>query len=313
MKHTNVGRSGLVVGQLGLGTLTWGRDTDEGEAKRMLSALLDHGGNVVDVSPIYGEGLAEEVLGRVLADTVDREEVVIVAHAGLTIRDSRVLQRSGRGDLMASLDRSLTKLGTTYVDVLNVAAPDPNVPFEEIIETVAGFVQQGAVRYIGLANHAAWQVARTAQYLRDLQLPHLTSLNADYSLLNREIEDEIRPAAHEFGLGVFAQAPLGGGVLTGKYRHTIPATSRAATEHLNSTVAKYMEDEPRRIVEAVAKAADGLGRTPADISLSWLMHQPEVASVLCGARTGAQFEQLLSMDDSALPGPVHQALTEITA
>lgn len=312
MKHTFVGSSGLRVGNLGLGTLTWGRDTEDEDAHGMVAALLDHGGDAVDISPVYGDGLAQGVLGSVLAGGVDRGELVIIAHAGAFYRDGNAVRADvGRAALTTSLHDTLDQLGTDYVDVLMVAAPDPRLPVEETLGTIAQFVNQGAVRYIGLANHPAWRAARAAQYLKDLNLPHLSAVSAEYSVLQRGPERDLTAVAAEFGLGIFAHAPLAGGVLTGKYRHTIPPTSRAATEHLNATVAPYMEDHPRRTVEAVAKAADGLARTPADVSLAWLLERPQVASAFVGARTAAQFEQVLNLDLSPLPDPVSSAISDV--
>lgn len=311
MKRNNVGRSGLSLGTLGLGTLTWGRDTESDDAAHMLTALLDAGGNYVDVSPVYGDGLALPTLGRAL-EGVDRRDVVIGLHLGVTVRDGTYSVDCSRRGLIRSLEESLELLGTTYVDVVYIATPQPHVPMEETIDTLAGFVSQGAARYIGLANHPAWQVARVHQYLVDRQLPRISAISVDYSLLNRRIERDHGSMTHELGLGLIAQAPLAGGVLTGKYRHTIPATSRAATEHLSATVDRYLDDRSRKSVEAVAKAADGLARTPADVALAWLAARPTVACALLGARTAAQFEQLLSMDRSPLPELVANVLSEVT-
>lgn len=313
MKHTFLGATGLRMGYLGLGTLTWGRDTEASDAAHMVATLLDHGGTTIDISPVYGEGLAIEVLGSVFDGGVDRSEVIIVAHAGEFYHDDdgSVRFNGGRSALLDSLYRTLEKLGTTYVDVLQVAAPDPRVALEEQMSTLAEIVRSGATRYIGLANHAAWKVARTAQYLTDSGLPALGAVGAEYSVLQRRPAGELTAVAKEFGLGIIAQAPLAGGVLTGKYRHTIPATSRAATEHLSATVDPYLTDKPRRTVEAIVKAADGLARTPADVSLAWLLSQPQVSCALIGARTHAQFEQVLSLDLVDLPDPVNRVITEI--
>ena len=300
------------VGQIGLGTLTWGRDTEPEDARRMLAALLDAGGNLVDVSPAYAEGLAVPLLGELLDGEFSRQDVVIAAHAGVRYSPAGSMVNTGRGGLQDSLELILTDLRTTYVDVLHVAAPDPFSPLEETLETLAGFVQSGAVRYLGLANHPAWMTARAAQFMVDRQLPLISALSLDYSLLERGIEREVIPLATEMGLGVFAQSPLAAGVLTGKYRRSIPPTSRAATDHLGPMVARHLEADSRRIVEAVARAADGLGRTPSDVALAWVMDQPCVASVLCGARTGAQFEQLVSLDLSPLPDAVVSVLSEVT-
>lgn len=312
MKRNNLGQSGLRVAPIGLGTLTWGQDTELADAQRMLTTLLDSGGNLVDISPMYGKGFAEEILGECLDGIVDRDDVVIAAHAGISWKNGHLVRDTSRRGLISSLEKTLSTLKTTHVDVLHLAAPDPHTPFDETIDTLANFVQQGAVRYIGLANHRGWQIARVAQYLKDARLPHLTAISADYSLLNRDLEYDVSECAHSFGLGIIAQAPLAGGVLTGKYRRTIPPTSRAATEHLGATVNSYLDDAHRRIVEGVVKAADGLGRTPTDVSLTWLLSQPSVAAVLVGARTAAQFDQLMSLDFSDLPTPVTNVLSEIS-
>lgn len=304
MKQTNVGRSGLRVGQLGIGTLTWGRDTELDDAQRMVAALLDAGGNLIDISPRYGSGLAQQVLGQILADGINRRELVIVAHTDPMV--------GGRAGILDSLHELLENLGTSYVDVVQVGGLDPRVPFEETLAALASVVDAGAARYIGLANHPAWRAAQAAQYLRDLHLPHLATLGLDYSLLNRRAERGSLAVADEFGIGIFAQSPLAGGTLTGKYRHTIPPTSRAATEHLAATVDRYLDATSRRLVEAVTKAADGLGRTPVDVSLTWLLSRSGVAAALCGARTSAQFEQLLGANLDALPDPVTEVLCEVT-
>ncbi|NLW14039.1 MAG: aldo/keto reductase [Trueperella sp.] len=313
MKHTFLGSTGLRMGNLGLGTLTWGRDTEATEAAQMVAALLDHGGTTIDISPVYGEGLALEVLGSVLDGGVDRSDVIIVAHVGDFYHDDEgsVRFNGGRSALLDSLHHTLEKLGTTYVDVLHVGASDPRVGLDEQMDTLAEAVRSGATRYIGLANHPAWKVARTAQYLTDMRMPALGSVGMEYSVLQRRPAGDLTAVAQEFGLGIIAQAPLAGGVLMGKYRHTIPATSRAATEHLSATVDPYLTDKPRRTVEAIVKAADGLARTPADVSLAWLLSQPQVSCALIGARTHAQFDQVLSLDITDLPDPVNRVITEI--
>ncbi len=313
MKHTFLGHTGLRMGNLGLGTLTWGRDTEAEDGAQMVATLLDHGGTTIDISPVYGEGLALEVLGSVFDGGVDRSEVIIVAHVGEFFHDDdgSVRFNGGRSALMDCLHETLQKLGTTYVDVLMVGAADPRVRLSEQMDVLAETVRSGATRYIGLANHPAWKVARTAQYLEDMRLPTLGAVGAEYSVLQRRPAGDMTAVAKEFGLGIIAQAPLAGGVLTGKYRHTIPATSRAATEHLSATVDRYLTDKPRRTVEAIAKAADGLARTPADVSLAWLLSQPQVACAVIGARTHAQFEQVLSLDIANLPDPVHRVISEI--
>ncbi|MFC5370167.1 aldo/keto reductase [Arcanobacterium bovis] len=313
MKHTKLGKSGLTVGEIGLGTLTWGRDTEIDDAQRMLAALLDAGGNLIDVSPIYAQGHAEATIGELFHGGFDRENFVVMAHAGEQLMPNGVVNNNGRSALISSLHNTLTTLHSDYVDVIMLASPDFSTPFEETLSTLTQFVIDGKARHIGFAHCPAWYVAKACQYLRDLHLPAPIAIGTQYSVLERKAEFEHFPMAEDCGLGVVAYAPLAAGVLTGKYRNTIPPTSRAATTHLSATVEPYFDDAPRRITEAIIKAADGLGRTPADISLSWALHNDVVAAAFCGARTASQADQLFSMDMSALPQQVIDVLNEISA
>lgn len=310
MEHIRIGQSGLETARLGLGSLTWGRDTEDSDVVRMIAGLLDVGGSAIDLSPAYSGGAALAAAGRALDGGISRDELVLVLHAGVESAGS--VPNTGRSSLLRSVESSLATLGTTYADVVMIAAPDPLTPLEETLETAAGLVQSGAARYIGFAHHEAWQSALAVQYLRDHSLPAPVAFGGEYSLLDRSLENGTTSLATHCGTGVFAYAPLAGGVLTGKYRHTIPPTSRAATDHLNWTVSRHLEDGARKVTEAVAKAADGLARTPADVALAWLLMRPAVSTLFVGARTASQFDQLIALDISALPGPVYDVLTEIS-
>ncbi|WP_308663172.1 aldo/keto reductase [uncultured Actinobaculum sp.] len=310
MELRYVGRSGLTVSALGLGTLTWGRDTDAEEARGQLRAFVDAGGNFVDISPGFGAGAAERVLGELMATDVQRSDLVICGRGGFIQRGETQLYGSGRGPLFESVTRSLQRLGTDYFDVLIVGGPDAATDDEETACALASLVSSGATRYIGLADYPAWRSARIYQILRERKLPILTALEGEYSLLARGAETELFPMASALDLGFFATSALGRGVLTGKYRHSIPPTSRAASEHLASFVDPYLEEHPRRIVEAVAKAADGLGRTPTDVALGWILSKP-ISAAIIGARTASQLVATLAAVED-LPELVVQALDDVS-
>lgn len=313
MRERTVGRSGLVVGEIGLGTLTWGRDTDSDQAAQQLRILLEAGGNLLDTSPAFGNGAAESLIGTFLNGTISRSDVVICTRAGFIGRGAHARFGAGRGSILDSVAASLERLGTPYIDVLVVAAPDPVTPDEETARTLAALVESGKVRYIGLQAYPAWRAAAIQQFLRDRALPALTALETEYSLVNRHCEREYLPMANYGGLGVFATSPLGRGVLTGKYRHSIPPTSRAASEHLASFVEPYLDERARRIVEAVARAADGLAIAASDVAIAWALARPAISSVLVGARTAAQLTALLSGAMSTyLPRPVIDALDDVS-
>ena len=312
MRERTVGRSGLVVGCVGLGTLTWGRDTSHEEARGQLEAFVEAGGNLIDTSPAFGRGASEATIGELLDVTVDREDVILCTRAGFTEGPAGMRFGAGRGPLLDSLRASLERMNTTYVDVLLVAAPDPLAPDEETASTLGWLVDRGLVRYVGIQGYAAWRGAVLCERLRDMGLPLLTVAEQEYSLLHRGVEEEIVPMADHLGLGIFASSPLGRGVLTGKYRHSIPPTSRAASEHLAAFVRPYLEEGSRRVVEAVARAADGLGRTPADVALSWTVDRAGISAAVVGARTTSQLQSVLSKV-APLPDLVVDALDDVSS
>lgn len=311
MRERTVGKSGLAVGEIGLGTLTWGRDTDETQAIGQLRTLLDEGGNFLDTSPAFGAGAAETLIGTVLSGTFDREEIVLCTKAGFTAHGSRSRFGAGRGAIFDSVQASLERMHTTYIDVLMVAAPDPLAPDDETATALASLVTNGTVRYIGLMGYPAWHAAVLQQLLAERHLPVLSAIETEYSLLARECEEEIIPMAAHMGMGLMAASPLGRGVLTGKYRRTIPPTSRAASEHLAAFVDPYLLPGPRRTVEAVATAADGLGTSPSGIALSWLLGQPGLSCAVTGARTANQLRHVLD-EVIDLPDTIDAVLSEVT-
>ena len=312
MRERTVGRSGLVVGCVGLGTLTWGRDTSHEEARGQLEAFVEAGGNLIDTSPAFGRGASEATIGELLDVTVDREDVILCTRAGFTEGPAGMRFGAGRGPILDSLRASLERMNTTYVDVLLVAAPDPLAPDEETASTLGWLVDRGLVRYVGIQGYAAWRGAVLCERLRAMGLPLLTVAEQEYSLLHRGVEEEIVPMADHLGLGIFASSPLGRGVLTGKYRHSIPPTSRAASEHLAAFVRPYLEEGSRRVVEAVARAADGLGRTPADVALSWTVDRAGISAAVVGARTPSQLQSVLSKV-APLPDLVVDALDDVSS
>ncbi|MBE1876718.1 aldo/keto reductase [Myceligenerans pegani] len=304
MEHRRVGASGLRVSELGLGTMTWGRDTDELDAAELTRDFLDAGGTLIDTAAAYGEGEAEKVIGTLLAGKVARDDVVLATKGG-TRRDA------SRGALLNSLDASLRRMGTDHVDLFLVACPDGATPLAETCSALRLAVSSGRARYAGLCNHPGWATARAASLLGDdVGLP---AISLEYSLVQRGAEREVLPAADALGMGLLAWSPLGRGVLTGKYRHGIPADSRAASNHLAGFVAPYLEGEATSVVDAVGIAADGLGRAPAEVALSWLLERDQLASAIVGARTPAQLRTILGATDLRLPAEVLSALDDVSA
>jgi len=314
MELRRAGSSGLTLSRLGLGTLTWGRDTDEHEAADQCRAFLDAGGNFIDTAAMYGDGDSERTIGGLIGTLFKREDVVIATKAGLlTTTGARVIDTSRRS-IIAELDRSLARLGTEYVDLWQIHTWDVNNPLDDTLSALDYAYQSGKARYVGISNYSGWQSARaiTRQESHPGKAP-IATLQNEYSLLNRKIESEVIPCADSLNVGLLAWSPLGRGILTGKYRNGTPSDSRAASPHFAGFVEKYLNPRSARIVEAVAVAAEGLGYSPLEVALAWVRDAPFVTSAIVGARTGAQLRGILASEEISLPPIVRDVLDEISA
>jgi aryl-alcohol dehydrogenase-like predicted oxidoreductase len=312
VKQRSVGRSGLKVSDLGLGTMTWGVETDADEAAAQLVAFHDAGGTLVDSAAAYGYGETERLLGQLMADVVPRADLIVATKAGIArTPDGRVVDCS-RGALLRQLDQSLRSLGTDYIDLWYVHYIDDTVPYEETLSAVDAAVTSGKVRYAGVSNYAGWRLGRAATWQR--AVPGRAPVVANqvrYSLLDRGIEREVVPASLELGVGIFPWSPLGGGVLTGKYRTGVPSDSRASAAARGLPI----DQQPHAagIVEAVATAADGLATSPVAVSLAWVRDRPGVAAPILGARTLGQLTAALVCDSLTLPNEIRDALDDVSA
>ncbi len=305
-----VGSSGLSVSRLGLGTMTWGRDTTLDQARQLVRTFREAGGTLFDTAAAYGNGDAERVLGELVA--TDREDVVLATKAGFAIRQGqRVVDTSRRG-LLRDLEGSLARLQTDYVDLWQVHAWGA-APLEETLSALDHAVSRGMARYVGLSNFVGWQTAQAATWQRAVpgRTP-VTSLQVEYSLLARRAEVEILPALKAFQLGFFPWSPLGRGVLTGQYRRGLPRGSRGASSHFAWFVEPYLQVRSRGVVEAVAKAADGLDLSPLEVALLWVRDAPGVTAPLLGARTPAQLTGCLATEDKDLPLEIARALDDVS-
>jgi aryl-alcohol dehydrogenase-like predicted oxidoreductase len=311
MEQRHLGRTGLRVSRLGLGTMTWGRDTDESDAADQLKAFLDAGGNLIDTADVYADGESEVMVGR-LAEGI-RADLVIATKAVCVPETDRRFDASRR-HLLSALDASLKRLGTDYVDLWQLHAYDDHTPIEETLAALDTAVDSGKARYVGVSNYSGWQVAAAASWQRAApgRAP-LAAVQMEYSLLQRGVEREVAPAAMALGLGLLPWSPLGRGVLTGKYRTGTPSDSRGASDQLGSFVAPYLDGPSRRIVDAVATASDGLGVAPVEVALAWVRDRPGVSAPIVGARTTAQLRGALAAEELTLPHEIRSALDDISA
>lgn len=314
MEFRRAGKSGLLISRLGLGTMTWGRDTDEHEAADQARAYLDAGGNFLDTAALYGDGDSERVIGGLIGALFQREEVLISTKAGISVQDGERIVSTSRRSLIAELDNSLNRLGTDFVDLWQVHTWDPFNPLDDTLSALDYAYSSGRARYVGVSNFGGWQSARaiTRQESFPTKAP-IATLQNEYSLLNRNVEKEVLPCANDLEIGFLAWSPLGRGVLTGKYRMGTPSDSRGASPHFAGFVEPYLDERSMRIVEAVNVAAEGLGYSPLEVALAWIRDQVGVTSAIVGARTGAQLRGILMSEEISLPYIVRSALDDASA
>ncbi|HEU5486838.1 MAG TPA: aldo/keto reductase [Microlunatus sp.] len=312
METRRVGTSGLHTSRLGLGTLTWARDTLEDQARGLLHAYLDAGGTLIDTAAAYGAGDAERLVGKLVGELGRREDVVIATKAGFVVRAGQRVVDTSRRAMLRDLAGSLERLGTDYVDLWQIHTWG-EAPLEETLSAVDHAVRQGMARYAGVSNFVGWQTAQAATWQRaSPERAALISLQVEYSLLARRAEMELVPASQAFGLGIFPWSPLGRGVLTGQYRSRIPKGSRAASDHFAWFVQPYLEQRSKGVVEAVARAADGLDLTPLQVALLWVRDAPGVTAPLLGARTAGQLAPALATETMTLPAEIVSALDDVS-
>ena len=313
MQQRAVGATGLTVSRLGLGTMSWGRETDEHEARDQLIAFAEAGGTLVDTAAGYADGASEELLGRLIGDVVARDEIVIATKGGISRHRGERETYASRGRLLADLDASLRRLGVDHDDLWQVHTWVDGVPVEETMTVLDHAITTGRASYVGISNYTGWQTAQAATWQSAVPgRARIASTQMEYSLLNRRIEGDVVPAAEALGLGILPWSPLGHGVLTGKYRSGIPSGSRGASDSFGRIIERYLDTRGQGIVEAVAKAADGLGWSMTEVALAWVRDRPGVTAPIVGARTAKQLLGALGVEDLSLPPEIGAALDDVS-
>lgn len=311
MLSRSLGRSGLTVSTLTLGTMNWGTQVDEDDARLLLEDYLDAGGTTIDTAYGYADGGSETIIGS-LIEGLHREDLVLVGKAGISRRTGQRVVDTSRGALLTQLDASLTRLGTEHLDLWLVHSWSDEVPWQETLGALECAVTSGKARYVGVSNYSGWQSAIVAGEAQRLRIP-LVANQVQYSLLDRSAEAEILPAADALGLGVMAWSPLAGGVLTGKYRGGVPAESRASSGDHPRWAAQMLGAADGPVMKAVATAADGLGVSQTEVALAWLRERPGLSSCVVGARKQTQLRAALASQRLDIAPAIRQALDEVSA
>jgi len=291
--------------------MTWGSSTSASDVVAMLKAFVEAGGSLIDTAAAYGNGEVERLLGRIMAQTIDRRDLVIATKSGFVMRGhQRVVDTSGP-TLLADLHESLRRLGTDHVDLWQIHAWG-EAALDETLGAIDSAVAEGLALAGGVSNFVGWQVAAAATWQQARRETPVTAAQAEYSLLARRAELELLPAVDHLGLGFLAWSALGRGVLTGKYAQEIPSGSRGDSVALAWFVEQYLDPASRRIVEAVMTAARGLDLTPAQVALAWVRDAPRVSAALVGPRNLDQLAPLLAADDISLPDEIVAALDDVS-
>ena len=321
--YLTLGRSGLRVSPMSLGTMTfgsdWGWGADASESRRMFDLYLERGGNFIDTANFYTNGSSERLLGQFIADK--RESVVLATKYSLNMQPGNPNAGGNhRRNMVRSVEASMQRLGTDYIDLLYLHIWDNLTPIDEVMRAFDDLVRAGKVLYAGISDTPAWQVARM-QTLAELRgWAPLVALQIEHSLIERTVERELLPMAHELGLGVMAWSPLGSGVLSGKY-------TRADLDHAGKSEAGVtgtrkdvavgngaLNERTLVVAEAVGKVAREQGRSSAQIALAWLLHRTApVVMPIIGARTFAQFKDNLGALDVHLDPETLQRLDAASA
>ena len=319
MRYRTLGSSGCAVSELCLGTMTFGNETDEAGSHEQLDRFLAAGGTFVDTADVYSAGLSEEIIGRWLADRPSEvtDRVVLATKGRFPMGEDPNDQGLSSRHLTRALDASLRRLGVDAVDLYQVHAWDPVTPLVETLRTLDGFVRSGKVRYYGLSNFTGWQLTKAVHTARALGLAEPVSLQPQYSLIVREIEWEVVPAALDAGLGLMPWSPLGGGWLSGKYRRD---QAPSGSTRLGEDPERGMEAWERRgtertwaVVEAVEAVAEESGATMPQVALAWVRDRPSVTAPILGARTTAQLEDNLGSCDVRLSDEQRTRLDQASA
>jgi aryl-alcohol dehydrogenase (NADP+) len=296
MDYRTLGRSGCAVSSVCLGTMTFGTETGHAAAHQQLDQFIDAGGTLVDTADVYSRGASEEIIGRWFASRPAQvtERVVLATKGRFPLGGAPNDAGLSAVHLTRALDASLRRLGRDAVDLYQVHAYDPLTPLEETLRTLDGFVRSGKIRYYGLSNFTGWQLTKTVYLARELNAAPPVTLQPQYSLLAREIEWEIVPAAMDAGLGLLPWSPLGGGWLSGKYRRDErPAGATRLGEDPDRGMEAYdrrSTDRTWRVIDAVQKVAEDRGVSMAEVALAWVTGRPAVSSTILGARTTDQLQ-----------------------
>jgi aryl-alcohol dehydrogenase-like predicted oxidoreductase len=320
--YVTLGRSGLRVSPLCLGTMTFGNDwgwgSEEETAREIFNRYLEAGGNFIDTADLYTEGHSEELLGKFISERAVRDRVVLATKFTFNADPGNPnAGGNGRKNIYRAVESSLRRLQTDYVDLYWLHAWDTITPVEEVISTLTDLTRAGKIRYYGFSDTPAWYVARAQTLAEKEGKEHLVALQLEYSLVERNIEREHIPAAQELGLGITPWSPLAGGFLSGKYQRkgdTGKGEGRLEiTKDVPNPAFQRFTERNWQILDALLDVAKQINRPPAQVALNWALTQPGITSTIIGASKAAQLEDNLRSSEFAIPAELRRKLDEVSA
>lgn len=321
MEYRKLGRTGLKVSALCLGTMTMGWTSNRADSFAVLDAFVEAGGNFIDTADIYSfwaegnpGGVAETWIGEWMAQrNIPRHQLIIATKVRGRMWEGPNGEGLSRQHIMKAVDDSLRRLNTDYIDLYQTHWPDEDTPLEETLRALDDLVHQGKVRYIGASNHPAWLLTKALWISDRLRLASYISLQPHYNLVHRaEFERELMALCRDQGLGVIPYSPLAGGFLTGKYRRsaTLPPGTRAT---VSDSVRRYMTERNFAVLDALQEIAQAYGATMAQVALAWLLHNPVITAPIVGANTPQQLDELLGALAVHLSGEDIARLDQVSA
>ncbi|WP_121664637.1 aldo/keto reductase [Metabacillus litoralis] len=311
MKYKTLGKSGLLVSELCLGAMTFGKEVTEADSIRMIHNFLDQGGNFVDTADVYVGGESEKIVGKAIKDR--RSEVVLATKVRMRVGPHPNDFGYSRRRILEGVEQSLKRLDTDYIDLYQLHVWDNITPIEETIRTLDDLISSGKVRYIGCSNFLAWQMMKALSYSDFHNMARFISIQPQYSLINREMDREILPLCKEENVGVIPWAPIGGGFLTGKYKQgESPTTGRLSKGVGESSWENRNNEKNFKILQTIEKIAQAVDKTPAQVSLRWLLQKEEITSPIFGASSLEQFNENMGSVDWELTAEQWNQLDEIS-
>jgi len=319
-EYVTLGRSGLRVSPLSLGTMTFGNDrwgSDDAESKKIFDTYLEKGGNFIDTADGYAEGKSEEVVGRFVAEGKLHDRLVIATKFTFNAQEGNPnAGGNGRKNIYRALEGSLRRLKLDYVDLYWMHVWDTMTPIEEVIGTLTDLIHEGKIRYYGFSDVPAWYAARAQTLAEQRGLERAIALQLEYSLVERNIEREHIPAALELGMGVCPWSPLASGFLAGKYTREGPSSSKGSRLEVLSAspnpVFNKFTDRNWKILESLQEVAKELGRPASEVALNWVTTQRGVTSTIIGATKLKQLQSNLNSLRFEIPAGLRKKLDDVS-